>query len=273
MGLLTTDVTPLGVVVTGDSQPIELRERAFTILPTRGARRRPCFVAHAGSDFTAALGFVGTEKIGDSPTRHWLERFSERSPALTLDRFCDGLAHALTIEWSRNSYDTCLWIFISGASQQEPVFRAVRNCGPEMDHSLLYTQIGPDFVWHDDLANHMATYGASEESRLETLAHHTALYRNGILLPGALVLGSFQTLMQQLLSGAFQDFAQVSTLAAYASIVKMRGEFLKRLFDEEKGVYDSDSRPIAGALYVWRVELDGSIYDHSGKKPSQVAAK
>jgi hypothetical protein len=51
----------------------------------------------------------------------------------------------------------------------------------------------------------------------------------------------------------------------------MRAEFVKRLFDRTKGVYRGDLPPIAGTVYVWRVELDGAIYDHTAKSASQVS--
>lgn len=40
MGLLTLDVTDLGIVMTTDSQPIELAEDEVRVLPTHGRRRR-----------------------------------------------------------------------------------------------------------------------------------------------------------------------------------------------------------------------------------------
>jgi hypothetical protein len=268
MGLLTADVTPIGVVTTGDSQPVELRESSYTV-PVATQGNRPCLVAHKGADFAAALGFVGTERIGASPTYQWLERYSKANHGLTLVEFGESLAAELSVLWGKHSYDTCLWIFISGSSGGEPVFRAIRNCGPDMDQALLYTQIGPDFVCIDDLANHVAQYRSPGESPLQTLTQHMALYRNGVLLPAVAALDSFQALMQGLLSGGFQGFAPMSALSGYASVVKMRGEFVKRLFDANKGIYRANRRPIAGKLYVMRVELDGSIYDHAPKSSRQ----
>jgi hypothetical protein len=51
----------------------------------------------------------------------------------------------------------------------------------------------------------------------------------------------------------------------------MRAEFVKRLFDKTKGVYRGQDPPVTGTVYVWRVELDGAIYDHTGKSVSQVS--
>jgi hypothetical protein len=103
-----------------------------------------------------------------------------------------------------------------------------------MDQALLYTQIGTDFVCIDDLANHVAQYRSPGESPLQTLTHHMAVYRNGVLLAAVAALDSFQALMQSLLSGGVQGFAPMSALSGYAGVVKMRGEFVKRLFDANK---------------------------------------
>ena len=272
MGLLTADVTPIGVVLTGDSQPVELRESSYTVVPVAGQRRRPCLVAHAGPGFSVALGFVGTEWVGGAGTHSWLERFSAANRALGLDDFCGALSEALTDEWTRHSHDTCLWVFISGASEGRPVFRAVRNCGPDMDERLLYTEIGPSFCWHDDLANHIEMYGQPGESDIQTLWHHMANYRNGVLLPAVEITDRFQRLLEALFTGGSDGFAAVGTLDAYASIVKMRAEFVKRLFDSEKGICTAEERPIDGAVYVWSVGLDGEIRNHTGKKPEQVVS-
>ena len=67
------------------------------------------------------------------------------------------------------------------------------------------------------------------------------------------------------MSGGYAGFAPVSSLDAYADIVRMRSEFVKRVFDPVKGVYHSSPKPIGGTVYVFRVELDGSIYDHKAK--------
>jgi hypothetical protein len=262
MGILTADVTPLGVVMTGDSQPVELRESSYSVLPPAGQRQRQCLVAGGGSDFKAALGFVGTEWIGEQTTFVWLREFVSANPNLSLDDFCTSLAAALTDEWTQNSYETVLWIFVCGASGEVPVFRAIRNCGDIMDENLLYTEVGPTFKWVDDLANHIEQHGP--------LTQASALYRNGVLLPAAGIHDRFSKMLEQLVAGGFRGFEPVSSLGAYAAIVKMRAEFVKRMFDQEKGVYKAEDRPIGGVVFVWRVELDGSIYNHTGKKPEQV---
>jgi hypothetical protein len=265
VGLLTADITPIGVVLTGDSQAVELGESSVTVQRTQGApQSRPCLVAHGGTDFAAALGFVGTETIGNSPTNQWLQRFCASRIHLNMDEFCRALTDELTSLWHEHSYETCLWIFICGASAGEPIFRAVRNCGPDMDGNLLYTRIKPDFVWHNDLANHVSTYGRPGETLPHVLAHTMALYRNGVLLPAVGLLDGFRQLTEALLNGGFRGFAPVGSLDAYADIVRMRSEFVKRMFDPAKGIYQ-EAKPIGGTIYVYRVELDGAIYEHKPK--------
>jgi hypothetical protein len=272
MGVLSADITPLGVVMTGDSQPVVLRESAYEILQTRGVRQRPCLMQHAGAGFTVVLGFVGTERIGGVDALAWLRRFAAANGFLDLDAFCDALCAALTVEWVRHGYDTVLWVFIAGASEGLPLFRAVRNCGPDMDASLLYTKVGRSFVWHNDLANHITQYGRPGETLMQTLGHTQALYRNGVLLPAIGVVDSFRAILNALIAGGYEGFAPIDSLSSYSAIVKMREEFVKRLFDRDKGVYMAAARPVAGTVYVWRVELDGSIYNHTPKKPSQIGS-
>lgn len=257
-------------MLTGDSQPVELRESAFTVL-SAGQERRPCLVSHQGTDFAASVGFVGTEKIGLTDTRAWLQNFCATQTDLNVDAFCEALTTELTSLWNKHGYDTCLWIFIGGVSEGEPIFRAVRNCGPDMDADLLYTRVGADFVHHNDLANHLAAYGQPGETLMELLMRSMAFYRNGVLLPAVGLLDGFYNLTQSLVAGGYPGFAPVSTLESYADIVRMRGEFVKRMFDPSKGIYQSKPKPIGGTIYLYRVELDGSIYDHRSKdKPVQL---
>ena len=196
VGILTADVTPLGVVITGDSQAVELRESNYRVLSTTGQRQRQCLVACEGSDFKAALGFVGTESIDERSTLIWLREFVSANRNLSLDDFCTSLAAALTDEWTRNRYETVLWIFVCGAAGGLPVFRAIRNCGDVMDENLLYTEAGATFKSVDDLANHIEMYGHPGETTLETLGHHGALYRNGVLLPAVAIVDGFRGILR-----------------------------------------------------------------------------
>jgi hypothetical protein len=219
----------------------------------------------------AAVGFVGTEEIAGQRTLDWLRAFFAENPELGLTTFCDQIAEALSAEWARSEYETVLWLFICGATAEgQPIFRAIRNCGPDMDDNLLYTKVGRSFVWHDDLANHLSTYGQPGETNLETLTRALALYRNGVLLPAVAVLDGFPEILGRLFAGGFPGFAPVTTLADYAAVVKMRAEFVKRLFDKTKGVYRGGVPPVAGTVYVWRIELNGKIYDHTAKSVSQI---
>ena len=134
-----------------------------------------------------------------------------------------------------------------------------------MDSNLLYTQIGPEFVCHNDLANHLTTYGKPGETLLQLLMRAMALLRNGVLLPAVGLLDGFDKLTQGLMVGGYEGFSPVGTLDAYADIVRMRSEFVKRMFDPYKGVYQSEPKPIGGTIYVYRVELDGSIFEQKPK--------
>jgi hypothetical protein len=68
---------------------------------------------------------------------------------------------------------------------------------------LLYTEVAPTFVWHNDLANHLSTYSHQGETELETLTRALALYRNGVLLPAVAVLDGFPEILGRLFTGGF----------------------------------------------------------------------
>ena len=56
MGILTADITPIGVGLAGDSQPVELRESSFAVLTTGNAQRRSSrAMGSTGGSYRGAL--------------------------------------------------------------------------------------------------------------------------------------------------------------------------------------------------------------------------
>lgn len=88
IGLLTVDVTPLGVVIAGDSQPVDVCAQ-HNAIHTQGMKERDPIVRAYARDFTGFAGFVGTEEIGGFPTAEWLARALDSRHALTLAEVCD----------------------------------------------------------------------------------------------------------------------------------------------------------------------------------------
>ncbi len=83
--MLTVDLTGFGVVMTADSQPIEAIDRETRVLAHSGRwhTRNPILTREA-MGFAGFTGFVGTETIGDKPTRDWLVTFGTKHPTLSL---------------------------------------------------------------------------------------------------------------------------------------------------------------------------------------------
>jgi hypothetical protein len=91
MGLLVVDVTAHGVVMSADSQRVEIREGAFSVDATRGRVRNPIIVRDGGG-FVGLIGFVGTEQVEGIETRHLrLLAHAHNRGALPLPEIVGGL--------------------------------------------------------------------------------------------------------------------------------------------------------------------------------------
>jgi hypothetical protein len=93
MGLLAVDVSRFGVVMSADSQPVELVDRQTRALAQAGKdrTRNPIVFRDAGG-FRGFTGFVGTETIGETTTVDWPMRFGRRHADETSARMRTPLA-------------------------------------------------------------------------------------------------------------------------------------------------------------------------------------
>jgi hypothetical protein len=96
-------------------------------------------------------------------------------------------------------------------------------------------------------------------SKAEVLANRTLLFRNGALLPAATIFDDFTALIERVYVGGYDGFDRILTLDDYAYLVRMRQEFIKRMFDNSKGIYRNDNPPIGGVIFVRAVSPDGAV--------------
>lgn len=264
MGLLTVDVTGLGVVMTSDAQPVELIEGGLRVLPlTNEAKTKKIMERHAGG-FDGLLGYVGTERIGTATVRSIIERTSDATPDLPLGEFCRQLGDELSAAWRENDLRTCLWVFVAGVEGSEPRFWFLVN--GELAPAGFYVNIGHDFRVVNDLDMYAVPAAAAKlgvVTKAEVLARTTFFFRNGALVPAATVLDDFVPLVRNLYLGGYAGFPPIETIGAYAAVVRVRQEFVKRLFHPAKGVWRGEDRgPVGGDVYVYSVDLAGRVASH-----------
>jgi hypothetical protein len=123
VGLLAVDVSSYGVVMSADSQPVELLDHETRVLAQPGQRRtrNPILIRDAGG-FVGLTGFVGTETIGGRTTREWLTAFDARHPEATLSEYASALGGELTEEWKRLQLRSILEILITGVESEDVRF-------------------------------------------------------------------------------------------------------------------------------------------------------
>jgi hypothetical protein len=261
VGLLTVDVTRLGVVMTCDSLPVEFAEGVVRPLSTNPtAWKRDAIIVRRTAGFAGLVGSVGTEEIGSVPTRRFLEAAEARTQGMMLGDFCGDLASRLTAAWNAHSVATCLVVFVAGVEVGEPRFWVIVN-GDFDERTSTYLRIGADFRPVDNLAPLCQPNGGSTVRAL--LEHRVLFFRSGAALtPAAIVSDQFNAMLESILLGQSQGFTPATSIEKYAALVRMRQEFVKRLFELDKGVYDIDPPPIGGQIYVRSVALDGTISDH-----------
>jgi hypothetical protein len=254
VGVITCDVTGLGVVVATDSQPTAINEGSVTV--AKRPLDRPRLVSRVSPDFAGYLTFVGTEDIGGVPTGTFLKTHSQDHADTPLPEYLDALARDLTEAWTEHHAHTGLYIHIAGAANGEPAFWIVNNIG-RMD-GVLYLDIGPTFQVANDLDDNLVPQWAARpgESKSSVLARTIVYLRNGSLEGYIEPFDDFNALMSKLYSGRYEGFNRFPTIQAYAALVRMRSEFVARIFNPNKGLYDGD-RPLHPPIKIAAVDLEG----------------
>jgi hypothetical protein len=260
MGLLALDVSRFGVVMSADSQPIDLLDRRFRVL--RGHPQiRPIIIRRAAG-FAGFIGYVGRSSIGGRSTREWLERFSANHSADPLGGFCPKLAASLTDEWRRHRLRSGLIIFVSGVEGSEVRFWFIHNTrGLHPDGS--YIQPGVTFGATNDFDdNYVAPALAPGQTKEQLLRTRLWFFRNGALVPSSLVFDKFAEIMQTIYVHGIRGFSPIASLDDLGYYDRQRMEFTKRLCTKKYGISSLNPSPLGGEVHVLGVTRTGVIREY-----------
>lgn len=259
MGILTLDVSRYGVVMSADSQPVELLDGGNRVTHTRTQRSRNPIVVRRGGGFTGLVGFVGRERIAGKPTREWLEMFSAHHPTDSLSTYCVALAEELSRRWQHQQLRSGLWVFVSGVEGSDVRFWYVCNVGG-VNPDGSYIKPRTTFAAVDDLdANYIKRDLAPGQTKSQLLRTRMYLFRNGVLKPSAMVFDAFNNTLQRIYAERIPGFPPVRSLDDLAFLDRQRMEFAKRLFSPQHGIAKAPSLGIAGTVHVMGVTLTGEI--------------
>jgi len=250
--------------MTSDTQPLELLNGSIRVITPNAENKTKRIVERHGGGFDGLVGYVGAERIGTATVRSFLERTIEDTPGLALDPFCRRLAADLEAAWIAEDLQTCLWGFIAGVETSEVRFWFVVN--GELAPSGYYVNVGQTFRVVNDLDMDKVPTAAQKlgvATKAEVLARTTFFFRNGAIVPAANVLDAFEPLVQTLYFGRYPGFPPIDSIDSYAAIVRVRQEFVKRLFEKTKGVWRGEEPgPVGGDIHVYSVDLNGTVTPH-----------
>jgi hypothetical protein len=151
-----------------------------------------------------------------------------------------------------------LWVFLAGAEAGEPVFYHVNNIGNMA--GTRHVDLRREFKAVNDLDDNLIpAWAKAGETKMDVLARAIAYLRNGSLKGVIEPFDAFNELMTKLYNGRFEGFARFESIESYGALVRMRSEFLKRLFVGSKGLFRGDA-PIHGGINVVAVALDGRAW-------------
>lgn len=171
------DVNPLGVVMTSDSQKVDLHLDHFRVR-SAGVKNESPIVRLRANGFSGWAGSVGTAVIAGKSAREWLDQHATSRSAITLRQLCEGLAGELTRSWPSPA-ETHLSVFIAGYEEGEPRFWFVSN--GDVPHQGM-PAIPSTFVAVNDLDEHWLPQNAGAgEAKSDAIARVMPLFRRGVL--------------------------------------------------------------------------------------------
>ncbi len=264
MALLAVDVSAHGVVMSADSQPVEIRGGENRVVATRGRQKRNPIVIRCGGGFVGVVGFVGTEELEGVATREWLQAFSDVRPGDEVQAFCDGLAAALTDVWRRDQRASVLEILVAGEVAGDVQFWYVRNSDGLIDATWKHHPPSEQFASVNDLdTNYVPNHAASGEPKDDLLERMMFSFRQGVLLPAAPVFDAYAQLLDTIYAGNVEGFAPLASLDDVGHYARVRMEFLKRLCTAKYGIHGENvPTPIAGDVHVVGVGRDGAVREY-----------
>jgi hypothetical protein len=249
--------------MSADSQPVELLDHETRALPHAGQRTRNPILDRRAGGFTGLTGFVGTETIGDTPTRDWLTTFGTSHADESLSEYARALGDELTQEWRHLALPSILEVLISGVEDGEVRFWFVRNSQDLHDDDWTYKPPRTEFLTVDDLDGNIVPRdlepGQTKEDLLSTRIYS---FRQGALFPAARVFDAFATILSTLYLHPVDGFEPLASLDDLAYFARQRMEFLKRLYSDEHGIYKKSPAPLGGAVHVFGVTLNGEIWKY-----------
>jgi hypothetical protein len=268
LGVLTVEITVFGVVMSADSQQIEALAGNTRVLSIPGQRSRNPILKRSAGGFTGLVGFVGTEEIGGKATRDWLNAFGLRHPTAPLADYADTLAQELTAEWQRYGLRSVLEILIAGDEGGDIQFWYVRNSAGFDPSTGLYFAPKADFDAVPDLdRNYVPNDLLAGETKEELLQRHPYSFWQGVLMPASAIFSVFRDILSILYAHGIPGFAPVASLDDFGYFVRQRLEFVKRLYDNKKGIYALPAAPIGGVVHVVGVDRQGGFHPYPKNRP------
>ena len=261
VGFLALDVSRFGVVMSADSQVVELLDgRNRVVRPGPGLRNNNPIIPRRGGGFTGLIGYVGREGIEGLRTRSWLERFSQQHPGESLPDFCRALADALSRQWRRQRLKSALWIFVSGVEGREIRFWYITNVDGLDPQKGTYTNPRTTFTVVDDLdINYIQRDLAPGQTKEQLLQTRMYVFRNGVLKPTALMFDSFSAIVQALYVQNIPGFPPIRSLDDLAYVDRQRMEFAKRLHSRKHGIAKAPLAAVDGEVHVFGVTRAGVV--------------
>jgi hypothetical protein len=264
MGVLAVDLTAHGVVMSADSQPVEIVEGENRIDDSAGRRVRNPIIQRTAGGFVGLVGFAGTERVEGVRTADWLRRFDGQTSNDDLESFCKRLAETLSDVWQRDGLTSVLEILVAGEIDGEAQFWFVRNSqGLRADGT--HHAASATFTPQDDLAAYLALDGRPGEGKTDLVTRRPRPYSfwQGVLVPSSLVFDAFSALLSTLVVGGVTGFDPIESLDHVGQFARVRMEFLKRLCSPKHGIYNTSTpTPIDGDIHVYGVGLDGRICEY-----------
>jgi hypothetical protein len=271
MGVLAVDLTAHGVVMSADSQPVEIVGGENRIDDSAGRRVRNPILQLTTGGFVGLVGFAGTERVERVGTSDWLRRFARQTPNDELGPFCKRLAETLTEVWRRDGVTSVLEILVTGEIGGEVQFWFVRNSqGLRADGT--HEAPADVFTAQDDLNAYLKLDGLPGEGKTDLVTRRPRPYSfwQGVLMPSSPVFDAFSVLLSTLVVGRVKGFDPIDSLDGVGQFARVRMEFLKRLCSPKHGIYNKNTpTPIDGDVHVYGVGLDGRVCEYK-KHSNQV---
>jgi hypothetical protein len=258
MGLLAVDVNQLGIVVTSDSQKVDLYVDDYRV-HTVGHTNESPIVRTAVNGFSGWSGSVGTAVIGGKSARDWLKDAVAVRSAMTVGALCESLSAELTASWPSPA-ETHLSIFVAGYEGDEPRFWFVSNGDVPSSKMLSIPSV---FVAVNDLDDHwLPANAAPGESKSDAIARVQPLFRRGVLA-AAHLFDIFTEAVGATIRVGHPQIPPLDSLERYAAYTKFRFEFAKRMYDPKYGIGTDPYPPIAGNIHVFSIDPTGTARDHN----------